>query len=95
MEPRWMSSTRRLVAVAVARLVRFFGFELCERREIMRLRGNVANAWDRLSKDVPDVVAAKRSLEYANKQAGYLLQETETEGLVLGCPSSYPRRIGS
>ena len=95
MKPRWVSATGRLVTVAVCRLVRFFDFELCERRELMRLRGNVANAWDRLSKDVPDVVAAKRSLEYANKQAGYLLQETETEGLVLGCTSNYPRRIGS
>ena len=44
MKPRWISATERLVAVAVSRL----GFELCERWEIMRVQGNVKNAWEEL-----------------------------------------------
>ena len=92
MKPRWMTSTGRLVAVAVSRLVRFFDFELCERYEIMRAQGNVKNAWEELNQDPPNVVAAKRCLQAANGQCKALLNQSDEEGLILGSPSTYPRR---
>jgi uncharacterized protein YPO0396 len=94
-KPRWMSATGRLVAVAVCRLVRFFDFELCERYEIMRVQGNVKNAWEELNQTPPDVEAAKRCLQAANTQSKVLMNESDEEGLILGSPSTYPRRRGS
>jgi hypothetical protein len=92
MKPRWMTSTGRLVAVAVCRLVRFFDFELCERYEIMRAQGNVKNAWEELNQSSPNVEAAKRCLQAANSQCKALMNESDEEGLILGSPATYPRR---
>jgi hypothetical protein len=90
MKPRWISATERLVAVAVSRL----GFELCERWEIMRVQGNVKNAWEELNQTPPNVEAEKRCLQAANTQSKVLMNKSDEEGLILGSPSTYPRRRG-
>lgn len=71
------------------------GFLFCERREIMRVQGNIKNAWEELNQNPPNVEAAKRCLQYANTQSKVLMNESDEEGLILGSPATYPSRYGS
>ena len=92
MKPRKDSADKGGGCGCMARLIRFFDFELCERYEIMRAQGNVKNAWEQLNQSPPNVEAAKRCLQAANSQCKALMNESDEEGLLLGSAATYPRR---
>ena len=54
-----------------------------EERELRRLQNNIAYAFAELTSTPIDVEAAKRCLDYANKQVKCLMEQDEYEGLNL------------